>query len=110
MNVLQAIIYDDERMQWALAANQFSFATKFPSGVYNEIQLTLSAQCKVKPALASIFTAFFSKELNAKLWVANERMEFVKRAANKFDQLLRGPQRRHVEESILAISAGGGVN
>lgn len=110
VNLLQAMMYNDERMRRALAANQFSFATKFPSGVYNEIQLTLSAQCRVKPALTSVFTAVFSGEWNAKLWVAKERMEFVKRAASKFDQLLSGPHRRHVEESILAISTGGGVN
>ncbi|BDT57943.1 hypothetical protein MasN3_14370 [Massilia varians] len=110
VNVLQAIMYDDERMQRALAANQFAFATKFPSGVYNEIQLTLSAECRVKPALASVFTAFFSGERNAKLWVADERMAFVRRAASKFDQLLRGSQRSHLEASILAISAGGGVS
>ena len=110
VNVLQALMYNDVRMQQALAANQFSFATKFPSGVYNEIQLTLSAQCRMKPALASVFTSVFSGGKNAKLWVVKGRMGFVRRAALKFHQLLHGPHRQRVEASILAISAGGGVN
>lgn len=110
VNVLQAIVYNDERMQQALAANQFAFATRFPSGVYNEIELTFSAQCRVKPALTSVLTAFFSGERDAKLWVVQERMEFVLRAARKFDQLLHGSQRAHLEASMLAIAAGGGVN
>jgi hypothetical protein len=45
INILQAVLYNDPKMQSALAANQFAWANGFPSGVYMEIQLTLSAQC-----------------------------------------------------------------
>lgn len=104
-NVLQAIMYNDPRMQEALARNQLAWAIGFPSGVYTEIQLTLSAQCKPKDG----WTSYFPRLKNAKLWVVEERMTFVLRAAARFDELLRGKQRPYVEESLLKIAAGGGV-
>jgi hypothetical protein len=105
VNILQAILYNDPQMQDALAKNQFAWAIGFPSGVYMEIQLTLSAQCKAKDG----WTSFFSNARSAKLWVAEERMVFVKRAANSFDELLKSRQRPYVEESLRKICAGGGV-
>lgn len=105
VNVLQAIMYNDPSMQEALANNQLAWAIGFPSGVYTEIQLTLSAECKAKDG----WTSYFSRLRNAKLWVVEERMQFVNRAAERFDELLRGWQRSYVEESLLAISSGRGV-
>ncbi|UGQ47424.1 DUF2515 family protein [Massilia endophytica] len=105
VNILQAILYNDPHMQEALAKNQLAWAIGFPSGVYTEIQLTLSAQCKAKDG----WTTYFSRLKNAKLWVAEERMQFVKRAATQFDELLRNGQRRYVEESLRAISVGQGI-
>jgi hypothetical protein len=105
VNVLQAIMYNDRDMQSALAKNQFAWAIGFPSGVYMEIQLTLSAQCKPKDG----WTAYFPRLKDAKLWGAEERMKFVIKAADRFDELLRGGQRPYVEESLRKISAGGGV-
>lgn len=105
VNVLQKIMYNDLALQAALNANQFNWATNFPTGDYAEIQLTLSAECKAKPEL----TASFSRTWNAKLYVVEQRMEFVNRAAGQFHQLLHGPQRPLVEESIRTIYAGGGV-
>lgn len=105
VNILQAIMYNDPRMQDALAKNQLAWAIGFPSGVYMEIQLTLSAQCKAKDG----WTSYFPSQKTAKLWVVDERMKFVYRAAERFDELLRGRQRPYVEESLRKISAGGGV-
>lgn len=105
VNILQAIMYNDRDMQDALSKNQFAWAIGFPSGVYMEIQLTLSAQCKAKDGL----TAFFPRQKDAKLWVVDERMKFVFRAADRFDALLKGRERPYVEESLRRISAGGGV-
>lgn len=105
VNVLQRIMYNDPQMQNALAKNQLAWAVRFPSGVYTEIQLTLSAQCKAKDG----WTSYFPGAQNAKLWVVKERMEFVNRAAGQFDQLLRSSHRSYVEESLRAIYAGRGV-
>jgi hypothetical protein len=105
VNILQAIMYNDAQMKDALARNQFAWAIGFPSGVYMEIQLTLSAQCKAKDG----WTSYFPSLRTAKLWVVDERMKFVYRAADRFDQLLRSQQRPYVEESLRKISAGGGV-
>lgn len=105
VNVLQAIMYDAPVMKVLLAWNQFAWATEFPSGYYQEIALTLSAQCKA----ARGWTTWFSRNKNAKLWVAEERMRFVLNAARRFDRLLNGPQRSQVEVSIREIAAGGGL-
>ena len=75
------------------------------SGVYTEIQLTLSAQCKAKDG----WTSYFPRLKSAKLWVVEERMQFVYRAAARFDELLRGRERPYVEASLRKIAAGGGV-
>jgi hypothetical protein len=98
-------MYNDPRMQAALANNQLAWAIGFPSGVYMEVQLTLSAQCKPKAGL----TSYFPRLKDANLWVADERMKFVVKAANRFDELLRGRERPYVEESLHKIAAGGGV-
>jgi len=105
VNVLQAIMYNDADMQDALAKNQLAWALRFPSGVYTEIQLTLSAQCKAKDG----WTSYFPATRNARLWVVEERMRFVNRAAERFDELLKSRQRPYVEESLRAIAAGRGV-
>ncbi|MEW6759296.1 MAG: hypothetical protein AB1437_00610 [Pseudomonadota bacterium] len=105
VNVLQALMYNDPNIQRALANNQFAWAIGFPSGVYMEVQLTLSAQCKPKDG----WTSYFPRLKEAKLWVAAERMNFVFKAAKRFDELLKGKQRPHVEESLRVIAAGGGV-
>lgn len=105
VNILQRIMYNDPAMQDALSMNQLAWALRFPSGVYTEIQLTLSAQCKAKDG----WTSFFPSLRSAKLWVTEERMQFVNRAAVRFDELLRSRERPYVEESLQAIAAGQGV-
>lgn len=105
VNVLQAIMYNDPAMQRALANNQLAWAIGFPSGVYMEIQLTLSAQCKPKDG----WTSYFPRIKDAKLWVAEQRMAFFVKAADRFNELLNSKQRPYIEASLLKIAAGGGV-
>jgi hypothetical protein len=104
-NILQTIIYNDRFTQQLLDANQYAVVTGIPTGDAENIELTLSAQCKARDG----FTLPFSKDKHARLWVVEQRMKFVLRAAEQFDKLLNGPQRARVEESIRTIAAGGGV-
>jgi len=85
--------------------NQYAWATGFPTGDYEEIQLTLSAQCRAKTGI----TSWFDRDKYAKLWVVEQRMKFVLGAADQFNKLLNGQERPRIEESIRAIAAGGGV-
>jgi hypothetical protein len=105
VNILQKILYNDPVLQKLLALNQYAWATGFPTGDYEEIKLTLSAECRTKPGL----TSWFSRDKRAELWVAEQRMKFVLEAARQFHILLHGPERPYVEASIRAIAAGGGV-
>ncbi|QOL51498.1 hypothetical protein LPB04_09710 [Massilia litorea] len=98
-------MYNDLVLQKLLATNQYAWATGFPTGDHEEIKLTLSAECRARTG----FTAWFPQNKDAKLWVAEERMQFVKQAAKRFGQLLNSPERPYVEASIRAIAAGGGV-
>jgi hypothetical protein len=104
VNVLQRILYDDRVLQRLLAMNQYAWAKEFPTGYYEEIKLTLSAECRAKTG----FTTWFSRNKDAKLWVADERMQFVRQAAERFNQLLNSSERPRVESSLRAIAAGGG--
>ena len=101
VNVLQRIMYDQVLMQRLLAWNQLAWATEFPSGDYEEIKLSLSAQCPARPG----HTSWFPKTRYAKLWVVGERMAFVFDSADRLDALLDGPEREDVEASLRAISA-----
>ncbi|WP_210735904.1 DUF2515 family protein [Massilia sp. Mn16-1_5] len=105
VNVLQPILYDDPVMRRLLALNQYALVTGIPTGEAEAIELTLSAQCKAKPG----FTLPFSSNRYAKLWVVEQRMQFVLRAAEQFDRLLNSSARPHVEASIRAIADGRGV-
>ena len=105
VNILQRLMYNDPVLQRLLAMNQYAWATGFPTGDYEEIKLTLSAECKAK----SGFTSWFSRNKNAELWVVEQRMQFALTAARQFYALLHGPERPYVEASIGAIAAGGGV-
>lgn len=105
VNILQKIMYNDRVLQRLLAMNQYAWATGFPTGDFQEIKLTLSAECRAKAGL----TSWFSRDKNAQLWVVEQRMPFVLAAARQFQALLRGPERPHVEASIRAIAVGEGV-
>jgi len=105
INILQRIMYNDPVLQRLFAMNQYAWATGFPTGDYEEIKLTLSAECRAK----SGFTSWFSRNKKAELWVVEQRMPFVLTAASQFHKLLHGPERPYIEASIRAIAAGGGV-
>lgn len=105
VNILQKILYNDPVLQKLLAMNQYAWATGFPTGDYEEIKLTLSAECRPKTG----FTSWFSRDKNAQLWVVEQRMKFVLAAAKRFHTLLNGPERPYVEASIRTIAAGRGV-
>jgi hypothetical protein len=105
VNILQRVMYNDPILQKLLAMNQYAWATGFPTGDYEEIKLTLSAECKAKQG----FTSWFSRKKNAELWVVEQRMQFVLAAARQFHALVHGPERPYVEASIRAIAAGGVV-
>lgn len=105
VNILQKIMYNDPVLQKLLAMNQYAWATGFPTGDYEEIKLTLSAECRAKKG----FTSWFSRHKNAQLWVVEQRMQFVLAAARQFNKLVHGPERPYGEASMRAIAAGGGI-
>lgn len=105
INILQSTIYNDVAMRRALDANQFSWATGFPTGVAAEIELTLSAECTSKSTGLNIW---FSKKKTARLYDKDQRMAFVNEAAARFNNLLNGPTRAAIEASISDIASSGG--
>lgn len=105
VNILQTILYNDQDTQNALDNNQFAWVTKIPTADFSEIQITFSAQCKARPGR----TVWFPRVLNAKLYDWRQRMEFVNQAADRFNELINGKDRRQLEESLRIIAAGGGV-
>jgi hypothetical protein len=106
VNVLQPVMYDDTLMRLALDANQLAWASDMPGADFNEIQVTLAAQCAAKP---SPVTAWFSNATDAHLYSPLQRMEFVYRAAEQFDRLVSGKERPEVERALEAICEGHGV-
>jgi hypothetical protein len=106
INVLQKIMYNRTDMQALLRANQAEWVIDMPSGIAADIQLTLSAQCSP----VSGMTESFPRTMSANLAEPDQRMSFVKRAADRFDALLHGSQRPQVERSIQAIGSGGGIS
>ncbi|WP_375135805.1 DUF2515 family protein [Paraburkholderia sp. GV068] len=80
--------------QWAL---------NIPTGSAREIQLTLANECTTTGANAKI--EMFSRQPLANLADPGQRMAFVLRAANRFNDLLHDPIEKHmVENSIFLIA------
>lgn len=104
VNILQAVIYNDFAMRRALDANQFAWATGFPSGVAEAIELTLSARCR--PDNAGRLSVMFSRDKRAKLYDQEQRMVFVRQAAERFDKLLHSRERAAIVDAIAAIAEG----
>ena len=104
LNVLQRAMYDDPSFALLMRANQFAWALNIPTGSAREIQLTLANQCTVSGANAQK-SELFSKEPLANLADPNQRMAFVMRAAQRFDDLLRHPlQKYDVENSLFLVA------
>lgn len=104
VNILQMAIYNDLPMQAALRANQFSWATGFPTGVAAEIQLTLSSECRT---LSSSQGIWFPKDKRAKLYDKDQRMKFVNQAADQFNILLNSSGKTAIQASIDDIATNG---
>nr|WP_235210456.1 hypothetical protein [Caballeronia sordidicola] len=106
LNILQPAMYNDPGFTTLMRANQFAWALNIPTGSAREIQLTLANQCTVTGANAKY--EIFSKEPLANLADPDQRMAFVLRAANRFNELLHHPIERHSVENSLFLLAGGG--
>lgn len=97
-------MYDDPEFSLLMRANQFAWALHMPTGSAREIQLAFANQCTVSGANAQK-SELFSKEPLANLADPNQRMEFVMRAAQRFDQLLHDPLKKYdVENSLYLIA------
>ncbi|WP_158902386.1 hypothetical protein [Burkholderia sp. L27(2015)] len=102
-NILQPAMYDDPAFAVLMRADQFAWALNIPTGSAQEIQLTFANQCTVTGGNAR--HEVFSKEPLANLADAEQRMAFVGRAAERFDQLLRHPLDRYSVENSLFLMA-----
>ncbi|WP_454764818.1 DUF2515 family protein [Cupriavidus campinensis] len=104
LHMLQPILYDDVAFATMMRANHVAWVLNMPSGSVQELQLTLANRCTVTGGDADKVS--FSKHPLANLADPVQRMEFVVRAANQFEELLkhRGPD---VENSLHIIGNGG---
>ncbi|WP_243751044.1 hypothetical protein [Paraburkholderia sp. BL10I2N1] len=103
LNILQPAMYDDPAFALLMRANQFAWALHIPTGSAREIQLVFANQCTVTGANAK--NERFSKEPLANLADPHQRMAFVLRAAQRFNQLLHHPlQKYDVENSLYLIA------
>ncbi|VEF07963.1 Uncharacterised protein [Pseudomonas fluorescens] len=102
-HILQPSIYEDMRLIALLRSNHASFVTGFPSGAAQAIELTLANQCR---SLEDGRTIGFDDNPFANLADVEQRMEFVLRAAERFDDLLNGVHSSALEQSIRDIASG----
>lgn len=105
-NILQPTIYKESRLALLLRANHASFVTNMPSGVAQAIELTLSSQCQRADDESTIG---FSNNPLADLSNVEQRMEFVLRAAKRFNKMLHDHNRSVLEQSIKEIAEAGAV-
>ncbi|SDD76157.1 hypothetical protein SAMN05216345_11559 [Cupriavidus sp. YR651] len=104
-NILQSSMYDDPVFAMLMRANQLAWALHLPTGSAQEVQLILANQCTVSGANAA--RERFSKHPLADLSSVQQRMAFVLRAAQRFDELLRHPHEKYAVESSLFLIADG---
>jgi len=105
-NILQPAMYSDWGFNSLLYSNHLSYVIGIPSGAAEAIELTLASQCR---PVDDGRTVGFGNSLIANLADINQRMPFVLRAAQQFDDLLHSDQRDQLEQSIQEIAWGGGV-
>ncbi|WP_028226775.1 DUF2515 family protein [Paraburkholderia ferrariae] len=103
INILQPAMYDDPAFALLMRANQFAWALHIPTGSAREIQLAFANQCTVTGANGK--NERFSKEPLANLADPQQRMAFVLRAAQRFNQLLHDPRQKYDVESSLYLIA-----
>lgn len=106
INILQPAMYDDYWLEFLLRGNHFSYVTDLPSGVAQAVELTLASQCS---PVQDSRTIEFEKSPWANLADVDQRMPFVLKAAQQFDDLLRGPNRHLLNQAIGDIAEGKGV-
>nr|WP_230578170.1 hypothetical protein [Xenorhabdus bovienii] len=99
-------MYSDTLLVLLLRGNQISFVTGFPSGVAESVELTLASQCR---RVDDGRTIEFSDEALADLSDIKQRMPFVYKAAERFDEMLQDSNRNLLKESLQNIAAGRGV-
>ncbi|VVP98558.1 hypothetical protein PS914_03831 [Pseudomonas fluorescens] len=105
-NILQPSMYSDQWLVKLLFGNHFAYVTDFPSGAAAAVELTLASQCRPSEDGR---TVGFSNDYVANLANIDQRMPFVLKAAEQFDNLLRRSDRQLIEQAILDIAAGRGV-
>lgn len=103
LNILQPAMYNDPAFALLMRANQFAWALHIPTGSAREIQLAFANQCTVTGANAK--NERFSREPLANLADGGQRMAFVLRAAQRFNQLLHDPLQKYDVESSLYLIA-----
>jgi uncharacterized Zn-binding protein involved in type VI secretion len=105
-NILQPAMYNDWGLKWLLRGNHASYVTNLPSGAAQAIELTLASQCH---PVNDGRTIGFGNNPVANLADINQRMAFVLRAAQQFNDLLHSDKRHHLEQSIREIALTGGL-
>ncbi|MCU0071866.1 hypothetical protein N8H71_09705 [Pseudomonas koreensis] len=105
-NILQPAIYENRHLVTLLRGNHFSYVTDFPSGVAQAIELTLTSQCT---RVDDGRTIGFGSNPLADLSDIDQRMEFVLRAAARFDQMLNDRNREVLAQSIREIAVKEGA-
>jgi len=103
INILQPAMYTDPAFVVLMRANQFAWAWHIPTGSAREIQLAFANQCTL--AATSAKNERFSNQALANIADPDQRMAFVIRAAQRFDELLRDPIEKHSVENSLYLIA-----
>jgi hypothetical protein len=96
-------MYTDPAFAVLMRANQFAWAWHIPTGSAREIQLAFANQCTL--AATSAKNERFSNQALANIADPDQRMAFVIRAAQRFDELLRDPIEKHSVENSLYLIA-----
>lgn len=103
INILQRAMYEDFMFGSLMRSNQFVWASGLPTGLAQEIQLTLATECTLPGHEGK--TESFSTARFANLANAEQRMEFVLRAARRFNELLHDPKHRLSVENSIRLMA-----
>ncbi|MCP9270044.1 hypothetical protein M5U04_18650 [Xenorhabdus sp. XENO-1] len=108
-NILQTIMYSDWWLVMGLWGNQI-FHTLGNTSITQAVELPLAAQCKTTNDGRTIeFTNGILDGMTGDLSNEDQRMEFVYKAATRFDEMLRGDERGVITESLEEIASNGGV-
>ncbi|CDG18624.1 DUF2515 family protein [Xenorhabdus doucetiae] len=107
VNILQPSMYSDAILVGLLRGNHFAYVTNLLPNVTEPVELTLASQCRRVDDDRTI--SFSDKKPYANLADVNQRMPFVLKAAERFDEMLHNSNRNLLEKSLKNIAAGQGV-